>query len=154
MISFLLLEAKMKTTMLRKEDIKERKYYLIDARDKTLGRLATFIARLLMGKDRVDYTPHVDAGAGVIVINADKIKLTGKKVNQKVYTSYSGYPGGLKVRTLKDLLQKKPEEVIRHAVSGMLPKNKHRARRIARLKIYRGSDHPHQAQNPIPVEVK
>lgn len=144
----------MKTSMLRKEDIKGRKYYLIDAQNKTLGRLSTFIAKLLMGKDRPDYTPHVDSGAGVIVINAEKIKVSGKKLEQKTYTRYSGYPGGLKVRKLKDLLQKKPEEVIRHAVSGMLPKNKHRARRLARLKIYRGPEHPHQAQNPIPVEVK
>jgi large subunit ribosomal protein L13 len=154
MVFFLSLEVDMKTSMLRKEDIKERKYYLIDAQDKTLGRLSTLIARLLMGKDRPDYTPHVDSGAGVIVINAEKIKVSGKKPEQKTYTSYSGYPGGLKVRKLKDLLQKKPEEVIRHAVSGMLPKNKHRARRLARLKIYRGPEHPHQAQNPIPVEVK
>lgn len=139
--------------MLRKEDVKERRYYLIDAQGKTLGRLATFIARLLMGKDRPDYTPHVDSGAGVIVINAEKVRVTGKKAEQKLYKRYSGYPGGLKLIKFKDMLERKPEEIIRHAVKGMLPKNKLQKRRLARLKIYRGPEHPHQAQNPIPLEV-
>ena len=136
----------MKTFMLRKEDIKERKYYLIDARGKTLGRLATFIATVLMGKDRSDFTPHVDSGAGVVVINAEKIKVTGKKSQQKVYKRFSGYPGGLKEVKLQDMLSKRPEEILRHAVKGMLPKNKLQARRIARLRIYAGPEHPHQAQ--------
>ena len=144
----------MKTFMLRKEDIKERKYYLIDARGKTLGRLATFIATVLMGKDRSDFTPHVDSGAGVVVINAEKIKVTGKKSQQKVYKRFSGYPGGLKEVKLQDMLSKRPEEILRHAVKGMLPKNKLQARRIARLRIYAGPEHPHQAQRPIPLEVK
>jgi large subunit ribosomal protein L13 len=140
--------------MLRKEDIKERKYYLIDAEGKILGRLATFIAQLLMGKDRPDYTPHVDSGAGVIVINAEKIKVSGKKLEQKFYNRYSGYPGGLKQIRLKEMLKNRPEEVIRHAVRGMLPKNRLLKRRIARLKIYAGAEHPHLAQNPIQLEVK
>lgn len=144
----------MKTCMLRKEDIKERKYYLIDAEGKILGRLATFIAQLLMGKDKPDYTPHVDSGAGVIVINAEKIKVSGKKLEQKFYNRYSGYPGGLKQVKLKEMLKNRPEEVIRHAVRGMLPKNRLLKRRIARLKIYAGAEHPHLAQNPIQLEVK
>lgn len=144
----------MKTFMLKKEDIKERIYYVIDAKDKTLGRLAAFIATLLMGKDKPDYTPHVDSGAGVIVINADKVKVTGKKMEQKFYKRYSGYPSGLRFVKYKEILENRPEEIIRHAVKGMLPKNKFQARRIARLKIYRGNEHPHQAQNPISIEVK
>ena len=144
----------MKTYMLKKEDIKERKYYLVNADGKTLGRLGAFIAPLLTGKDRADYTPHVDSGAGVIITNASKIKVTGKKEEQKFYKRYSGYPSGLKSTRFKELLQSKPEEIIRHMVKGMLPKNKHQARRIARLKIYRNAEHPHEAQQPISLEVK
>ena len=144
----------MKTFMLRKEDVKERKYYLIDAEGKALGRLAAFIARFLMGKNKADYTPHVDSGASIIVVNAEKVKVTGQKYFQKNYKRYSGYPGGLKLTSYKDMFAKRPQEVIRHAVRGMLPKNKFQDRRIARLKIYSGKEHLHQAQNPIPLEVK
>ena len=144
----------MKTFMRKKEDIKERKHYLIDAEGKTLGRLSTSIATLLIGKDKPDFTPHVDSGAAVIVINAVKVQVTGKKSEEKVYKSYSGYHGGLKLIKFKDMSESKPEYIIRHAVRGMLPKNKLQSRRIARLKIYRDSTHPHQAQNPISWEVK
>ncbi|MDP8233355.1 MAG: 50S ribosomal protein L13 [Candidatus Saelkia tenebricola] len=144
----------MKTFMCKKEDIKGRKYYIVDAEGKTLGRLSTSIATVLIGKDKPDYTPHVDSGAAVIVINASKVNVTGKKSESKTYKSYSGYPGGLKVTKFKNMLENKPEYIIRHAVKGMLPKNKLQARRIARLKIYKSSAHQHQAQNPIPLEVK
>ena len=144
----------MKTFMRKKEDIKGRKYYIVDAEGKTLGRLSTSIATVLIGKDKPDYTPHVDSGAAVIVINASKVNVTGKKSESKTYKSYSGYPGGLKVTKFKNMLENKPEYIIRHAVKGMLPKNKLQARRIARLKIYKSSAHQHQAQNPIPLEVK
>ncbi len=144
----------MKTFMLKKEDVKGRKYFLIDAEGKTLGRLGTYIATLLIGKDKPNYTPHVDSGAGVIVINAEKVKVTGNKMEQKFYKKYSGYPGGLKLTRYKDMLNVKPEEIIKHTVKGMLPKNKLQARRIARLKIYKGSEHTHKAQEPVLLEVK
>ncbi|MDD5613851.1 MAG: 50S ribosomal protein L13 [Candidatus Omnitrophica bacterium] len=143
----------MKTFMKKKEDIVSRKCYLVDADDQVLGRLSTKIAVLLMGKDSPEYSCHVDSGATVIVINADKVRVSGKKQDNKQYKNYSGYPGGLRVMKFKEVLKSKPESIIRHAVKGMLPKNKLQARRIARLKIYCGSDHPHQAQNPILLEV-
>jgi len=143
----------MKTYMKKKEDITSRRCYLIDAENRVLGRLSTKIAILLMGKDSPEYSSHVDSGATVIVINADKIKVSGKKQDNKEYKNFSGYPGGQRVRTFKDVLKIKPESIIRHAVKGMLPKNKLQARRIARLKIYCGQNHPHQAQNPTFLEV-
>jgi len=139
--------------MLRKEDIK-RDWYIVDAAGKTLGRLATQIAKILMGKHKVTYTPHVDNGDFVIVINADKIHVTGKKLDKKIYYKHTGYFGHLKEETLKQKLQRKPEEVIYLAVRGMLPKNKLRKRMLKRLKIYAGPEHPHKAQNPKPLEVK
>ena len=139
--------------MKRKEDVVTRRCYLVDAKDKTLGRLSTTIARLLMGKDSPEYTPHVDSGATVIVVNAEKVRLKGKKAMTKSYQSYSGYPGGLKETNIKEMLKRKPGYVIRHAVRGMISKNKLLARRITRLKIYKGPEHPHRAQNPIPLEV-
>lgn len=142
----------MKTFMLRKEDV-QRDWYLVDATGKTLGRLASEIAKILMGKHKPTYTPHVDGGDFVVVINAEKIHATGKKLNQKIYYKHTGYPGGLKETTLKEMLQKKPEEVIRLAVRGMLPKNKLRDRRMKRLKVYAGPEHPHKAQNPKPLEL-
>lgn len=140
--------------MQRKEDIKGRKWYLVDAKGKTLGRLASFIAMLLMGKDKPTYTPHVDGGAGVVVINARQIKVTGKKLEEKFYKRFSGYPDGLKLTPLKEKLKKRPDEVIRHAVKGMLPKNKLARRMIARLKVYGDSNHSHEAQQPVPIEVR
>ncbi len=142
----------MKTPMLRKEDVK-RDWYLIDATGKTLGRLATKIATILMGKGKTMYTSHVDGGDFVVVINAEKVFATGKKLTDKVYHRYTGYPGNLKEITLREMLEKKPEYVIRNAVNGMLPKNKLRDKRLKRLKVYAGSTHPHVAQNPKTVEV-
>jgi large subunit ribosomal protein L13 len=142
----------MKTFMLRKEDV-QREWYLVDATGKTLGRLASEIAKILMGKHKPTYTPHVDNGDFVVVVNAEKIHVTGKKLEKKVYYWHTGYPGGLKSATLKELLQKKPTEVIRLAVRGMLPKNKLRDRRMKRLKVYAGPEHPHKAQNPKPLDL-
>jgi large subunit ribosomal protein L13 len=137
----------MTTTLITKKDVK-RRYYLIDAADKILGRLAVKVASVLSGKHKPEYTPHVDNGDFVVVINVEKVRVTGNKLKQKVYTRYSGYPGGLKTRNLETLLKTKPAEVLRHAVKGMLPKNKLASRMITRLKIYTGPDHPHGAQKP------
>jgi len=142
-----------KTFMLKKEDVK-RDWYIVDAAGKTLGRLATEIAKILMGKHKVTYTPHVDNGDFVIVINADKIHVTGKKLDKKIYYKHTGYFGHLKEETLRQKLQKKPEELIYLAVKGMLPKNKLRKEMLKRLKVYAGTEHPHKAQNPKPLEVK
>ena len=143
----------MNTTVLNKRDVK-RKYYLVDAEGKILGRLATKIALLLSGKHKKDHTPHVDNGDFVVVVNAAKIAVTGLKLKQKLYTNYSGYPGGLKTRNLETLLEAKPTEVIRHAVKGMLPKNKLGSRMIVRLKVYAGSEHPHAAQAPEKIDTR
>ncbi|GAB6076262.1 50S ribosomal protein L13 [Desulfurobacterium crinifex] len=142
----------MKTFMLRKEDV-QRDWYVVDAAGKTLGRLASEIARILMGKHKPTYTPHVDNGDFIIVVNAEKIHVTGKKLDKKIYYKHTGYMGHLKETTLREMLQKKPEEVIRLAVRGMLPKNKLRDRRMKRLKVYAGPEHPHAAQNPKPLEL-
>ncbi len=137
----------MKTYVPKKDEI-ERKWWLINAEDKVLGRLATEVAVLLRGKKNPKYVDFMDSGDFVVVINAEKIKVTGKKIEQKKYYSHSGYPGGLKEKTLKELLDKKPEEVIRKAVWGMIPKNKLGRAVHKKLKVYRGPDHPHQAQQP------
>ena len=142
----------MKTFMLRKEDV-QRDWYVVDATGKTLGRLASEIAKILMGKHKPTYTPHVDNGDFVVVVNAEKIFVTGKKLDKKIYYKHTGYMGHLKETTLKEMLQKKPEEVIKLAVRGMLPKNKLRKRRMKRLKVYAGPNHPHTAQNPKPIEL-
>ncbi|SMP08577.1 LSU ribosomal protein L13P [Desulfurobacterium pacificum] len=142
----------MKTFMQRKEDV-QREWYIVDATGKTLGRLATEIAKVLMGKHKPTYTPHVDGGDFVVVVNAEKVFVTGKKLTDKIYYKHTGYMGHLKETTLKEMLEKKPEEVIRLAVRGMLPKNKLRDRRMKRLKVYAGPEHPHKAQNPKPLEV-
>ena len=123
----------------------------MDASDQVLGRLATRLATLLMGKDRPNYTDFLDTGAFVIVVNADKVRLTGKKWSQKVYYSHSRYPGGLKEITAENLLRRYPDRLVRLAVRGMLPKNKMGKRMIRKLKIYAGADHPHQAQKPEPL---
>ena len=126
----------------------ERKWYVIDAEGKTLGRLASEVASILRGKKKPIYTPHVDTGDYVIVINAEKVRVTGKKEEQKIYKSHSGYPGGLKETTLRELRAKKPEEIIRHAVKGMMPKGKLGRQMFKKLKVYAGPEHPHTAQNP------
>lgn len=135
------------------KDIQPR-WVLIDAQGKTLGRLATEIARLLRGKHRPDWTPNLAMGDFVVVVNAEKIRLTGGKLDQKVYTRYSGYPGGLKRITAREMLANHPERVLEHAVKGMLPKGPLGRRLFKRLKVYAGPTHPHQAQRPEPLEVK
>jgi large subunit ribosomal protein L13 len=129
-----------------------REWYLVDAEGKTLGRLATQIADTLRGKRKPQYTPHVDTGDFVIVVNAEKIQVTGNKLDQKRYYRHSGYPGGLRSRTLRDQLERRPTEVLRIAVKGMLPKNRLARQQITKLKIYAGPEHPHEAQNPKPLE--
>ncbi|MEW6616222.1 MAG: 50S ribosomal protein L13 [Thermodesulfobacteriota bacterium] len=137
----------MKTYSAKKNEV-ERKWYLIDANGKILGRLASEIAVRLRGKHNPIYTPHIDTGDFVIVINAEKVLLTGKKLKEKVYYRHSGYPGGLKSTTAEKLQQKKPEDLISLVVKGMLPKNSLGRSMIKKLKIYAGEEHPHQAQNP------
>ena len=131
----------------------ERHWYVVDAEGKTLGRLATRIADTLRGKNKPQYTPHVDTGDFVVVVNAEKIAVTGKKLDDKMYYRHSGYPGGLKQRTLREQLDRRPTEVLRKAVKGMLPKNKLANQQITKLKIYAGPEHPHEAQAPQPLEV-
>jgi large subunit ribosomal protein L13 len=132
-----------------------KNWFVIDAGGQVLGRVATRVARLLIGKDKPNYTPFLDSGDHVVVINAERIKLTGNKIDQKVYHRHSGYPGGLKEIPIKRLLERRPEEVVREAVLGMLPKNKLRARRAKKLRVYAGSEAlaRHAGQNPQPVSV-
>ncbi len=137
----------MKTFHERKEDV-NRDWYLVDAQDKILGRLASGIAHRLRGKHKPIYAPYMDAGDFVIVVNAEKISLTGKKPTDKIYYRHSGYPGGLKATTAGKLLKEKPEELLRAAVRGMLPKNTLGRAMLKKLKIYTGGDHPHEAQCP------
>ena len=129
-----------------------REWYVVDAEGLTLGRLATQIADTLRGKRKPQYTPHVDTGDFVVVVNAEKIAVTGAKLDQKRYYRHSGYPGGLRSRTLREQLDRRPTEVIRTAVKGMLPKNRLARQQITKLKIYAGPEHPHEAQNPRPLE--
>ena len=131
----------------------ERRWYVVDADGQTLGRLATRIADTLRGKDKAQYTPHVDTGDFVVVVNAEKVLVTGNKLDQKRYYRHSGYPGGLRSRTLREQLERRPTEVIRKAVKGMLPKNKLAAAQLTKLKVYAGPEHPHEAQAPQPLEV-
>ena len=141
------------STYMAKPNEVEQQWYLVDAADQTLGRLATKVAEILRGKHKPIFTPHVDTGDFVIVINAEKIKLTGNKWDQKKYYRHSGYPGGLKEMTYKQLLQKKPELIIEKAVKGMIPHNKLGRQIIKKLKVYAGPDHPHQAQQPKELEL-
>ena len=128
-------------------------WYEVDATGKTLGRLATVIADTLSGKRKPQYAPHIDTGDYVVVTNCDKIRVTGNKLQQKIYYRHSGHTGGLKQRTLAEQLERRPEEVLRRAVKGMLPKNRLAAAQLRKLKIYAGPDHPHEAQNPTPLEI-
>src|SRR5882724_6455263 len=129
-----------------------REWYLVDAEGQTLGRLATQIATVLRGKGKPQYTAHVDTGDFVVVVNAEKIAVTGKKLDDKMYYRHSGYPGGLKTRTLREQLDRRPTEVLRKAVKGMLPRNKLARQQITKLKIYAGPEHPHESQSPKPFE--
>ncbi|MBQ0091986.1 MAG: 50S ribosomal protein L13 [Clostridiales bacterium] len=143
----------MSTTMLKKETV-ERKWYVIDAADKTLGKVAVAAATILNGKHRPEYTPHVDCGECVIVINASKVVLTGKKLDQKIHYHHTGYIGGLKAVKYRTLMETKPEMAVELAVKGMLPKNSIGDNSFTRLKVYAGAEHEQAAQKPIPVEVK
>ncbi len=142
----------MKTYIPKAAEI-EKKWYLVDANDKILGRLATEIAKVLSGKNKPIYTPHLDVGDFVVVINAGKVKVTGGKEQKKIYYHYSGYPGGMKERTYQQVLDKRPEMIIRHAVRGMLPKSKLGRKMFKKLKVYPGEKHPHQAQQPERLEL-
>ena len=141
----------MKTFVAKEKEV-EKKWYLIDAGDKVLGRLATEIANILRGKHKSIFTPHMDAGDHVVVVNADKVILTGNKLDKKIYYRHSGYIGGLRQATAKEMLQKRPENLIKYAVRGMLPKTSLGRRQLMKLKVYAGPDHPHQAQNPVTLE--
>ncbi len=142
----------MKTFVAKEHEI-EKKWHLIDANDKVLGRLATEIANLLRGKNKPIFTPHMDSGDYVVVVNADKVVLTGGKLEKKMYYRHSGYVGGLRKATAKEMLQKRPENLIRFAVKGMLPKTSLGRRQLTKLKIFAGPDHPHQAQKPENLEI-
>ena len=142
----------MKTYVANAQD-RERNWLLVDAEGQTLGRLATQLADALRGKRKPTYTPHVDVGDFVVVINAEKIAVTGQKRQEKLYHRHSGYPGGMRTRTLNDMLERRPEEVIRLAVKGMLPRNRLARKQLTKLKVYAGPDHPHSAQKPQPLEI-
>jgi large subunit ribosomal protein L13 len=144
----------MRTTFIAKTAEIERKWYVVDATDHTLGRLASEVASILKGKNKPIYTPHLDTGDYVIIINADKIKVTGKKLDQKLYRKHSDYVGGFKETTLRTMLNKKPEDVLIHAVKGMLPKNTLGKDMLKKLFVYAGSEHNHQAQCPEVLEIK
>jgi len=140
-------------TYVTKPDEVQREWYVVDATGKTLGRLATGIAHILRGKHKPNYSPMIDVGDYVIVINAEKVRVTGRKLTDKFYYRHSGYPGGFKQISLRDMLARHPIRVIEYAVRGMLPKNALGRRMFRKLKVYAGPDHPHQAQNPKPLEL-
>ncbi len=143
----------MKSYMARPLEV-EREWYVVDAEGKHLGRLATEIVRILRGKNKVQYTPHVDVGDFVVVVNADKVAVTGRKAEQRVYRRHSGYPGGMKETSYEQMLVRKPTEILRKAVFGMMPKTRLARKQFRKLKIYAGPEHPHAAQDPQRLEVK
>jgi large subunit ribosomal protein L13 len=143
----------MKSYMARPLEV-ERKWYVVDAEGQTLGRLATEIATILRGKNKPQYTPHVDTGDFVVVVNAEKVVVTGRKAEQKVYRRHSGYPGGLKTTSYEQLLERQPTEILRKAVKGMMPKTRLAHQQLRKLKIYAGPEHPHAAQSPQKLEVR
>ena len=138
----------MKSYMARKGEV-PRQWFVVDAQGKVLGRLASRVAMILRGKTKASFTPHTDAGDFVVVVNAAQVRLTGRKLDQKFYYRHSGYTGGLKANTARQLLARKPEEILRHAVRGMLPKNSLGRQLLKKLKVYAGEEHPHQAQQPV-----
>ena len=142
----------MKTKSYKNTDL-EKKWLLLDASEKTLGRLSAKISSILMGKNKAQYTPHNDLGDYIVVINAEKVKVTGNKDIQKKYYRHSGYPGGLKSSSFSEIIEKNPEEIILKAVKGMLPKNKLSNSMISKLKVYKGENHPHIGQNPHKIEL-
>tara|TARA_A100001011_G_scaffold274804_1_gene284313 strand:- start:124 stop:552 length:429 start_codon:yes stop_codon:yes gene_type:complete len=142
----------MKTKSYKNTDL-EKKWFLLDATDETLGRLSAKISSILMGKNKAQYTPNNDLGDYIVVINAEKVKVTGNKDIQKKYFRHSGYPGGLKSSTFSEIIEKNPEDIILKAVKGMLPKNKLSNSMISKLKVYKGENHPHIGQNPLKIEL-
>ena len=140
-------------TFSAKADEIERRWFVVDATDIPLGRLASNVAAVIRGKEKPTYTPHVDTGDFVIVVNAEKIHVTGKKLDEKMVRWHTGYPGGLKERTLREQLERRPTEVVRKAVKGMLPKNRLASAQIRKLKVYAGPEHPHTAQSPKTLEL-
>jgi len=144
----------MKTTVMAKSETVDRKWYVVDATDIPLGRVASQVAAVLRGKNKPIYTPHVDTGDYVIVINSDKMILTGNKLNDKKYFHHSGYPGGLKEVTYKDLMEKRSDFALERAIKGMLPKNSLGKKMFGKLKVYKGSEHPHQAQQPVELKIR
>ena len=143
----------MKSYMQKKETV-ERNWYVIDATDVTLGRLASKVARMLRGKHKATYTPHIDCGDYIIITNASKVKLTGDKLNKKLYYNHSGYTGGLRTRTAKEMVSKYPVEMVETAIRGMLPNGRLGRQMYKKLFVYEGETHPHMAQKPVVVEVK
>ncbi len=142
----------MKTFFPKKEEI-ERKWYIVDVKGKVLGRVCSEITKIIRGKHKPIYTPYLDVGDFVVVINAGSVKLTGKKLDNKIYYRYSGYPGGIKAETARFLLKNKPEKLIRLAIKGMLPKNRLGRKLLKHVKIYRDENHPHIAQKPLPLDI-
>ena len=143
----------MKSFMARPLEV-ERRWYVVDAEGKTLGRLSTEIARVLRGKHKAQYTPHVDVGDFIVVVNADRVVVTGRKAEQKVYYRHTGYPGGLRETSYETMLERKPTEILRKAVRGMMPRTRLGRQQFSKLKIYAGPEHPHEAQAPEPYEVR
>ncbi len=137
--------------MKREEALAQRQWYIVDAEGKVLGRLATEVARILRGKHKPSFSPHIDGGDFVIIVNAGRVSLSGKKLEQKIYYRHSGYPGGLRASTAKHMLETKPNNIVQLAVKGMLPKNRLGRELLRKLKVYPGPEHPHQAQNPQPL---
>ena len=151
-MSGVFLQRNMKTLSIKQEDVR-RSWYVIDATDRTLGRLSTQIATRIRGKHKAEFTPHVDTGDYVVVINAEKVRVTGNKLDDKIYNHHTGFPGGIKSISLAKLMKKSPEKVVEMAVKGMMPKSKLGRSMISKLKVYAGSEHPHAAQQPQPLEI-
>ncbi len=143
----------MKNTYMQKKETVERNWYVVDATDLTLGRLATKVATVLRGKHKPTYTPHVDCGDYVIIVNADKVNLTGNKLDQKIYYNHSGYTGGLRERTARIMKEKYPVEMVERAVKGMLPHNRLGRQMYKKLFVYAGNEHPHMAQKPVEMKI-
>ena len=144
----------MSTYFTKKEEVQEKKWHVVDAKGQVVGRLAARISRILMGKNKTSYTPHVDSGDGVVVINTAHVRVTGRKNEQKIYTNYSGYPGGLKLRSFDRVMKEDPTYALKHAVKGMLPKSRMGSKMLTHLLLYPETQHPHQAQKPQTLKVK
>lgn len=144
----------MSTYFMKKEEVKGKKWHVVDAKDQVVGRLASRVARIIMGKHKASYTPHTDSGDGVIIINAALVRVTGRKNEQKIYKNFSGYPSGLRERTFQRVIKDDPTYPIKHAVKGMLPKSRLGHQMLTHLLVYAGAEHPHQAQKPQTLSTK